>query len=242
MIWFACKKCGKTHGRPETSVGTMIFCDCGHGNTVPWESTAPEPPPAVDLPAAPVLKPIAFDPPTSPAPVAPSTYRRPPDLTDEELPSRRRRGEKRDPDFCFNHQRAPRTDACADCKEAFCATCLVQFQGATLCGPCKNFRARRLELPAPNSAVASSSLIVSLAFGALMMCLLPWSQRGQTIPMIVVLIPQAVALGLGVWALRGALKDGRVGGQSLAITGVAASALTGTLAVLLYLSAAWGWV
>ena len=43
MIWFTCKKCGKTHNRPDTAAGTMIFCACGNGNTVPWESTASEP-------------------------------------------------------------------------------------------------------------------------------------------------------------------------------------------------------
>src|SRR5262249_16114600 len=43
MIWFSCKQCGKVHGRAENSAGTLVFCDCGQGNTVPWESTAAEP-------------------------------------------------------------------------------------------------------------------------------------------------------------------------------------------------------
>ena len=47
MIWFSCPKCGKTHGRPENSAGTMVFCECGQGNRVPWESTVAEPPPQV---------------------------------------------------------------------------------------------------------------------------------------------------------------------------------------------------
>ena len=36
MIWFACKKCGKTQGRPESLAGTLVFCDCSFGIRVPW--------------------------------------------------------------------------------------------------------------------------------------------------------------------------------------------------------------
>ena len=43
MIWFACKQCGKRHGRAESLVGTLVFCECGQGNRVPWASTVPEP-------------------------------------------------------------------------------------------------------------------------------------------------------------------------------------------------------
>ena len=65
MIWFTCKKCGKTHGRTETSAGTMVFCECGNGNTVPWESTAAPPavaPVVAEAPRVPDLAPIQFDP------------------------------------------------------------------------------------------------------------------------------------------------------------------------------------
>ena len=52
MIWFTCKQCGKTHGRPENSVGSLVFCECGAGNTVPWESTVAEPEQPAAAPAA----------------------------------------------------------------------------------------------------------------------------------------------------------------------------------------------
>ncbi len=73
MIWFNCSKCGKTHGRPENSIGSVVFCECGQGNRVPWESTAPEPPPQPvpaalpGLPASPTLAPLTFDSPPSAA-------------------------------------------------------------------------------------------------------------------------------------------------------------------------------
>ena len=70
MIWFQCKKCGKTHSRPDSSAGTMIFCNSGHGNTIPWESTATEPAapaPVVSVPKGPLLEPIQFDPSAVPA-------------------------------------------------------------------------------------------------------------------------------------------------------------------------------
>ena len=55
MIWFACKQCGKVHSRPESAAGAMVFCDCGQGCIVPWESTAPEP----EAEAEPEAEPVA---------------------------------------------------------------------------------------------------------------------------------------------------------------------------------------
>ena len=248
MIYFTCRKCGKTHGRPESSGGTMIFCDCGHGNTVPWESTAAEPanpPTNSGAPKAPDLAPIQFDPvmiPTPPSAAAPrkdSTYPTTPPPIDEERPYRRGRTEKRDPDFCFNHQRRPKEQVCAECEEGFCADCLVKFQGALLCGPCKNFRARRDELPPVASSVANASLIISLIAGPLMICLLLVSPGDG--PMRVLswlsLLPQVLALGLGIWALRDAEKERKAGGQWVALTGVGMASLTCLLMILLNLAA-----
>src|SRR5271156_3655754 len=100
MIHFTCKKCGKTHSRPDSTGGTMIFCDCGHGNTVPWESTVAEPanpPMATSGPKVPDLAPIQFDPvtiPTPPSAAAPprreSSYpSSPPPPIDDDRPTRR---------------------------------------------------------------------------------------------------------------------------------------------------------
>src|SRR5258708_1286332 len=141
MIWFTCKKCGKTHGRPDPAAGTMIFCECGNGNTVPWESTIAEPaapPVATPAPKGPDLGPIQFDPtmvnpPPGGAAPRPSPYpSSAADRDDDEPRYRRGRTEKRDPDYCFNHQRRPKIETCAECEQGFCADCLVKFQGVLL--------------------------------------------------------------------------------------------------------------
>jgi hypothetical protein len=248
MIWFTCKKCGKTHGRNDTSAGTLVFCDCGHGNTVPWESTvaAPiAPMPAAHAPRMPDLAPIQFEPGTSTG-GPPATYPpplpkpggypdQPPPLDDEERPTRRGRTEKRDPDYCFNHQRRPRAEACADCQEGFCRDCLVQLQGASLCGPCKNFRARREELPPAASAMASASLVISLITGPLMMCMLLYSPASGAFHVLnyLSMLPQVLAIGLGVWALREAEAERKGGGQWIAYTGIAMASLTCVMILLM---------
>src|SRR5262249_25502525 len=148
MIWFSCKQCGKTHGRPATAVGLMVFCECGQGNVVPWESTAAEPPVAEvptkeDLPEG---APMKFD--VEEMPVWPEPPRRKP----PPLPTRARRIVKpRDPKVCLNHDSTPTQEACSDCGEGFCQDCLVYLQGKPLCGPCKNLRIRALHKPAPTS-------------------------------------------------------------------------------------------
>jgi hypothetical protein len=250
MIWFTCKKCGKTHGRAETSAGTMIFCDCGHGNTVPWESTSAEPaaaPVVAPAPKVPDLGPIQFDPvsaPNTPAsassappgsrPKPASSYPSSPPPVDDDRPYRRSRGEKRDPEYCFNHQRRPQSQACADCEENFCADCLVKFQGLNLCGPCKNFRARRQELPPAASTLATASVVISLIVGPLMMCLL-LSTKSEPMRILswLSLLPQILAIALGVWALREAEAEHKGGGQWVAITGVATAGLTCVMIVLM---------
>jgi hypothetical protein len=242
MIWFTCKKCGKTHSRPETSAGTLIFCDCGNGTTVPWESTASAPaapPPVSGVPHVPDLAPIQFDPvPVSSTPAKPGAYlvsvpAAP--VEDEERPYRRGRSEKRDPDYCFNHQRRPKAQACADCEENFCADCLVHFNGVPLCGPCKNFRARRLELPPTTSTMASASLIISLIAGPILMCLLIWTpgNSGMRVVGWLSLLPQVVAMALGAWALAEAEKEKKGGGQWVAVTGITIAAMTCLMTLLM---------
>jgi len=252
MIWFNCKKCAKTQSRPDSSAGTMIFCDCGHGNTVPWESTATPPAaaiPVVSVPQGPTLEPIQFDPgavptmgghtapPAAPIPTAnkPSSYPLNPPPLEDERTYRRGRTEKRDPDYCFNHQRRPRVDSCAECEENFCADCLVKFQGMNLCGPCKNFRARKEELPAGSSSMATASLIISLLTGPLLMCLLIYKPGDSTWRLLsfLCLLPQLVAAGLGAFALYEAEKDRKGGGQWVAISGIAMATLTCVLLLLL---------
>src|SRR5262245_49969978 len=117
MIWFACKQCGKSLRQPDSAVGSYVFCDCGVGNRVPWESTLPatvEAPP--DRPAEEM-----------------------PEAEEERLPRRRSERVEIDPGYCLNHPDVPSELACDDCGEHFCPACTVVVRGKTLCGPCKNY-------------------------------------------------------------------------------------------------------
>jgi hypothetical protein len=241
MIWFSCPKCGKTHGRPENSIGSMVFCECGQGNSVPWESTVPEPPPQMpmlSMPAlpqtpgrAPMLTPINFD----PTPSMPGRVEEP--LARPRRGERGERRERRDPNFCFNHASVPRSTACEDCGEPFCSSCVVTMDGATLCGPCKNFRVRGMEVPPRNSNFAISSAWISLVTGALMgFCLLPWGGSTTTgIVSMLLLLPQLFALGLGIRGLYLSEQTNRIGGQAWAITGVATASIVVALTLLMNL-------
>src|SRR6478672_8204692 len=65
MIWYACKQCGKRLRQPDSAAGSFVFCECGGGNRVPWESTLPPPetpaePPALEESRPP--EPAAIDP------------------------------------------------------------------------------------------------------------------------------------------------------------------------------------
>src|SRR5205085_2050235 len=100
----------------------------------------------------------------------------------------------------------------------------------------KNFESRRTELPPVASTMATASLMITLIAGPLMLCLLIW-QPGtpMRVASLLSLLPQLLALGLGVWALRDAEKDRKGGGQWVAVTGVTAAALTCSMVVLLNL-------
>jgi hypothetical protein len=243
MIWFTCSKCGKTHGRPENSVGSMVFCECGQGNLVPWESTAPEPPPQVappqappalpGVPQSPTLAPLTFD--MSPSRGGPGP------VPIDDAGRRRRPGERRDPNYCFNHPSSLKAAPCDDCGESFCATCLVTLDGANLCGPCKNFRVRTLELPPRNSPSAIFSMVIALLIGAVLaFCLLPFSgNTGISIVSLLTLMMQLLALFLGLRALLLMHQEGetRIGGQALAVTGVTTACICILLTLLVNLYA-----
>ncbi len=230
MIWFACKQCGKTHGRGESSIGATIFCECGQGLMVPWESTAgepPPPPPPVAVPHMPPplkLEPVSFDPePPRPGP-PPSRSRQ------------RVRAGPRDPNLCLNHDTVPKQAACADCGESFCPACLVDFQRDRLCGPCKNYRVRVMQRPLPAPPLALVSLGVSLVMGPLTFCLVPIG-RSPGFPWwsLLAMGPQVVALMLGILAIRQVETDPRTGGRALAFTGTLTAAVTAVLILMLTL-------
>jgi hypothetical protein len=226
MIWFSCKKCDKTHGRPETAIGATIFCECGAGLIVPWESTAAEPPAPAPLPDRPPpykLDPVTFD----PVPAKPG----PPPLRAR----KRSRMSQRDPQFCFNHEHVSRHERCADCGESFCAACLVTFEGASLCGPCKNYRVKNLQRSLPPSNLSIVSLLVALATGAITVKLLMGGQTGFPWWSLVALLPQGVVVTLAILALREAEKDPKIGGRALALTGLVSAAVTIVLIAVLTL-------
>lgn len=234
MIWFSCKQCGKTHGRPETAIGATIFCDCGQGLLVPWESTASEPPPALEAevvaPPPPQLEPVTFDvvPSETPAPAQPRTRKR-------------GRLSRRDPAYCFNHEEVARKSICGDCGESFCDECLVEFQGAGLCGPCKNYRVKNLQRSLPPSNLSILGLLVALLTGPCAVCMLTSGQTGFPWWNFVALLPQAAAVVLAILALRDADQEAKSSGPALALTALATAATSSVLICLLAIYAPHGW-
>jgi hypothetical protein len=227
MIWFACKKCSKVHGRPENSSGAMIFCDCGQNLMVPWESTAKEPPmpDPVELPLAPTLEPLMFPTTSSNGPAA--TLDRPSSRNREsERPSRGRRRRKHvvDPNICFNHERTPSKTVCRDCGLGFCDQCLVEFEGASLCGPCKNFRIRLVQQPQETPGLAVLALLGALLTTPFFFCLLPLGKQ-NAMPMLalIAILPEIGAMLAAVVVLSRLGKSGKTGGRSLAFATIVAS-------------------
>jgi hypothetical protein len=230
MIWFACKQCGKSHGRPESSAGTLVFCECGAGNSVPWESTVPPPPvaevvEAVPTPSAPRLQPIPIGeervPPRKPA--IPLEEHLP---VGRPAPRRRPGGRRRDPRYCLNHEETPSVKTCADCGEGFCTACLAELKGQPVCAACKNFRVRVVRRPAQVSGLAITSILLGMLTGPLAICMLPLGDfSGSGALRFIALVPQLAALALGGVALYQLETRPRLTGRSLAITGVVAAAV-----------------
>jgi hypothetical protein len=214
-IWFACKGCGRRHRRPDTAAGTLVFCPCGEGNRVPWESTvAPE---EAEVPAAADA-------------AAPSEGAPPPEPPEEEepLPRRRRRAiERRDPSLCFNHPDVPSVRTCAACGEHFCDNCVITLRDRTLCGPCKNFDVRTMQRSAGVSSLAIVSLCVGLISNPIAFCSTLAAMGAQTensagmfVASLIGVVAPLAAVAAGVRALADIDKKPRLGGQAVAITGM----------------------
>jgi len=249
MIWFSCRQCGKQHGRADNLAGTMIFCDCGQGLRVPWASTIAEPeateeplslPPARETPARQEPRPPVPDdqprPPVPPRQSVPVPPGRPPSSP---LPGRRpQKWRKVNPAYCFNHDEAASTVTCADCRLAFCNSCVVGFKGQTLCGPCKNFRIRGATRPPRVSALAIVALVVAVVSGPVAFCLSGVTFNSQvnsqgsivlaiTFSLLAMLVPSG-GLVLAGFALREIESKPNVGGRGMAMTG-AVTSLAGIL-------------
>jgi len=227
MIWFACKQCGKRHGRGEHLAGTLVFCECGQGNRVPWSSTVEEPEPEEAQPASP------------PRPRAP----RPP--RDEDRPEfeflrpRRSRDRRRpNPAYCLNHDETPKEAVCAACRCSFCSACVVVLQDQTLCGPCKNFRLAGLSRPLRLLPLAIVSFVLALvctlvnlmlSFIAIGITIVKESALAAAIACCAIALLFAVGeLIVSGLALRQMDRQPALGGRGLAMTGAMAG-LTGVV-------------
>jgi hypothetical protein len=215
MILFTCTQCGKALEQSDSSAGVVIFCECGQGNLVPWESAR----------GATVKSPPTADPLTLQAvPIG-----------EEELPVVQPAAvpQQRDSKNCFNHQDRPSEQKCSDCGEGFCNDCLVRFQGTVLCGPCKNFRLRSTSRPFTTSGKAVLGVMLAICCAPLAMCLLPAGVNDFSLALgALALIGETIAIMLGGLALRDTERDTHLHGKWLAITTI----LTGGLASVVTIS------
>ena len=165
----------------------MLFCDCGSGNTVPFESTLPP----LSAPAPPA--------PRSAPPLNPGG------LWQERPAASSWNSGSYDPSKCFNHPTLPLHQACADCKLPFCGDCTIGLQGVIVCGPCKNHRLRRMDQPSRISLMAIFSPIVALAGGGFWFFVMLFAlassggKSSLTTLGIIGVLPQVVALTMGAW-------------------------------------------
>jgi hypothetical protein len=227
MIWFACKQCGKRHGRAENLSGMLVFCECGQGNRVPWSSTAPEPEPEEALPALP---------PRSRDPEAPIED----EQSEPKFPQPRRTRESRRPNpaYCLNHGETPKDKTCDACHYSFCSACVVTLQGATLCGPCKNFRIRSLSRPVHPSPLSIIAFVLALICAPVSLVLGVMAIASETVAEVgtwpavlfclLALALTASVLIVGWLALWQIERKPHLSGRALAMTGVT-TGLTGVV-------------
>ena len=107
---------------------------------------------------------------------------------------------------------------------------MVVLRETLLCGPCKNFRMRLEQRPPELSGKALFAMFLGLISTPLAFVLF-----SLTTPLVglTALLPQGLALLLGVRALRDTDKNPRKSGRALAVSGVLtaglALAMTGVL-------------
>jgi hypothetical protein len=237
MIWFACTQCGRVQNRPDEEAGTLIFCNCGASNRVPWESTGPEPAPQ------PVGRLESSEPAAAPevdvsSPGSSATDAPPiPFVDDLPLkPTPRPALRQRDSAYCFNHQDLIQQQSCVDCRENFCADCVILFQGKVLCAPCKNFRIRKMHQPAALSLLALFSPILAITGGFVGFFMSAIAvQIGASAVGFASVLPQIAALGLGLAAMRRIENDPLLKGRPLAMTGIVAAVIGAIMSCLITL-------
>jgi hypothetical protein len=234
MIWFTCKQCAKTHGRPESSIGAMVFCECGQGNLVPWESTSASPPESAEPAATPEATPASEKRPVRQFEAVPVDEER------EARPgvsrSRRRSRYAPDPNFCLNHERIPSQKTCDDCGEAFCRDCTLLFQGVTLCGPCKNHRVRSFQRSPRLSTLALVSVLLALVSAPLAISLV--GAVDNLVVSLIALASQVLVLSAGVLAWQTTDANAKLRGRNLAVTAIVTAGISSCLTAALALFSA----
>jgi hypothetical protein len=242
MIWFTCRQCGTRQGRPDEEAGTLIFCNCGASNRVPWESSveAPAPQPVGWVESSEPTEAQGVDTPRSGAQGidTPRSESDPPPIPFADSPPattrRRTTIRERNPAYCLNHQDVVKEQSCIDCQQGFCDDCLVTFQGNVLCGPCKNFRIRQMHQPAQLSLLALFSPILALAGGFVGFFMSAIAvQLGAPDLGFLSVAPQLGALGLGLAAMRRIENDPLLKGRPLAMTGIVAAVVGAVLNCLM---------
>jgi len=236
MIAFPCKQCGKRFDRPESTAGSVVFCECGAYNQVPWEATLP-----------PLGQPTSSEPPTParpptsrwqeavpPPPPVPSWERSDPYAEPRSLAA-----QSVDPAYCFVHTAAPTVHTCTDCGLPFCGDCCVMLKAKPFCGPCKNYVVRVLQRPPQLAAMALLAPLLSIVVGGIWMFVMliaitissagGGNGTGVVITAMMGLVPQAAAALMAGSALRRIEDDPDVSGRALAITGLVAALVCSVL-------------
>ena len=107
--------------------------------------------------------------------------------------------------LCTNHPHTTARAGCGQCARPFCDACLVPFQGALLCGACRNAILARMQgagqqvyTPARRQTMAATAtfLLLGLLFGPMLLGLLLSAGVGTLAPRFAV-IPMAAGLVLG---------------------------------------------
>src|SRR5262249_22551989 len=103
------------------------------------------------------------------------------------------------PRLPLNPHNPPVPHAGPDSRERSCADCLLEFRGATLCEPCKNFRVRTLQRPPRLSGKALASVLIGMLTWPLVFCLIVVGINANAPAWaLVALPPNLAALALGL--------------------------------------------
>jgi hypothetical protein len=148
-----------------------------------------------------------------------------------------RRYRKIDPNCCWHHEDDAAAGRCSACHLPFCAACLVELRGQTLCGPCKNFRVGAAGQPTRQLPLAVMALVAALVAAPVGLSLslvgaglfLGDGTAGAAVLLSGLgLVPAAAALGVSIWAMWKLEGQTRLSGRAMAC-GAACVSLAGVL-------------